>query len=147
MTQMVARAVSAVFAASIAAASSAAFGYGAIAIGEPDDVAKDGLAMGWSADIETQEKASEEALYWCGNVTEPPVKAETRALCKIVYTFRHECIAVAVDSKPHTPGWGWASGATKEAALADAMAHCQAKAGPERAQYCAAQINACDTSP
>ena len=129
------------------AVAPAAFAYGAIALGEPADVAKDGLALGWAADIATPEKAAEEALYWCHNVTEPPVKAETRALCKVVYTFSHECIAVVVDSEPHTPGWGWAKGPTKEAALAEATAKCEAAAGPERAKFCKAQLNDCDVSP
>lgn len=124
-----------------------ALAYGALAIGEPADVAKDGLAMGWSADIETQEKASSEALGWCQHVTDPPVKAETRALCTVVLEFTHQCIGVAFDNAPHTPGRGWALGATKEEAAAAAIANCKATAGADRAPFCEIAVNDCDVKP
>lgn len=124
-----------------------ALAYGALAIGEPEDVAKDGLAMGWSADIGSQDAASAEALDWCKKGGEPRPKAETRALCKVVLTFSHQCLGIAFDKEPKTPGRGWALGATKEAAATDAMAKCKETAGPGRAQFCEIVINNCDVVP
>jgi hypothetical protein len=124
-----------------------ALAFGALAVSEPEDVAKDGLAMGWSADIGSQDAASAEALDWCKKGGEPKPKAETRALCKVVLTFQHQCIAVVLDNKPHTPGRGWALGATKEEAAAAAMTACKETAGADRAAFCEISINDCDVVP
>ena len=98
--------LSVVAAVALAWLTPSALAFGALAVGEPADVAKDGLAMGWSADIGSQDAASAEALGWCQNVKQPPVKAETRALCKVVLTFQHQCLGVAFDTQPKTPGRG-----------------------------------------
>ncbi len=124
-----------------------ALAYGALAIGEPDDVAKDGLAMGWSADIATEEAASAEALNWCKAGGEPKPKAETGALCKVVLTFTYQCVGIALDQTPHTPGRGWALAATKEEAAAAALDACKATAGAGREGFCEITINDCDVEP
>ena len=127
--------------------TTSAFAFGALAVGEPADVAKDGLAMGWSADLGSQDAASAEALDWCHKINDPPVSEETRALCKVVLTFTHQCFAVAFDKKPKTPGRGWAIAATKEEAAAAALEKCKSTAGAGREGFCEIALNDCDVVP
>lgn len=115
---------------------------GAIAIGEPPDVAKDGLAVGIVVNMASEAKAAETALTNCRSFKE--VSQSTRDLCKVVKTFTGECVATAYDPKPSTPGWGWSTGFTKFVAADVAMANCRLSAGADRARYCAAATTMCD---
>lgn len=117
---------------------------GAIAIGEPQDVAKDGLAVGIVVNDENEAKASETALANCRSYKDAP--QSTRDLCKVVKVFTGECVATAYDPKPSTPGWGWSIGFTKDVAADVAMANCRVSAGSDRARFCVAATSMCDVN-
>lgn len=115
---------------------------GAIAIGEPQDVAKEGLAVGIVVNYSSEAKAAETALANCRSYKDAP--QSTRDLCKVVKAFTSECVATAYDPKPSTPGWGWSIGFTKDVAADAAMANCLLSAGADRARFCAAATTLCD---
>jgi hypothetical protein len=119
-----------------------AFAAGAIAVGEPADVAKEGLAVGIVVNYASEAKAAETALANCRSYKDAP--QSTRDACKVVKTFMGECVATAYDPKPSTPGWGWSIGFTKDVAADVAMANCRLSAGVDRARYCAAATTMCD---
>jgi Domain of unknown function (DUF4189) len=114
---------------------------GAVALGVPADVAKQGLATGYSYNAATTESARTTALEYCLKAQAP---AGARALCKLVTTFHEQCVAVALDPAPGTPGWGWAVANTKSAAEATAVANCRKIAGPGRASACKVSNADCD---
>ena len=106
---------------------------GALAIGQPPNIVKDGYAFGIAWNYSTKEEAASNALEKCRNT-----KSEgSRVLCKVVRSFTHECAVVAMDPKDGTPGAGWAIEATQEKAEENALAECRATAGPSRRQFCA----------
>jgi Domain of unknown function (DUF4189) len=92
---------------------------GAIAIGLPADVAKKGVAVGTSWGYPTVEAAEARALKECLAFMDAP--PDTRALCKVVQTFKDQCFVVALDPKNGTPGFGWAVRPTMSAAEEAAM--------------------------
>src|SRR5262245_23655709 len=77
----------------------------ALAVGQPPDLTKQGLAMGWALNYATKEAAQAEALKRCRGYRDAP--AGTRELCKIVESFRISCLAVAIDPDYGTTGFGW----------------------------------------
>ncbi len=119
--------------AALAAAGCAAFAVvtppalaeGALAIGTTGDVAKDGIAYGWSYNYRTREAAIKRALDQCRGRQQGPVER-----CRIVATFRRKCVAVAEDPVPGTPGTGWAFGPDKRTAVQQALAACRAASVP-----------------
>jgi Domain of unknown function (DUF4189) len=126
----------------MAAASSPAAAFGAIAVGEPKSIAKGGLAVGYSTKYATKEQAEAAALKEC--LTFQPAPADTRALCKIVKTFEKQCVGVAIDPKGGTPGFGWAVMATKAEADDAAMSGCRDTAGKSRVKFCQITVSKCD---
>ena len=78
---------------------------GAIALGLPDDVARDGAAAGWAVG-QPAGKAADRALQQCR--TRPDVPQATRDLCRVIRVFTDACVAVALDPEDSTPGFGWA---------------------------------------
>jgi hypothetical protein len=117
---------------------------GALAIGQPPDIVKDGYAFGIAWNYSTKEEAMSNALERCRHT-----KSESsRALCKVVRSFTHECAVVAMDPKDGTPGAGWAIEATQEKAEENALAECRATAGAGRRQFCeiASKKDSCDTN-
>jgi hypothetical protein len=120
----------------------AATAHGALAIGLPTSVEREGFAYGVSWDYEQQTAASERALTRC---REEVVVAKNH--CRVLKVFTRECVAVAMDPDPGTPGVGWAFGPTKEAAAADAIKMCHETAGAPRRQFCAVSNAQCDTTP
>lgn len=115
---------------------------GAFAAGIPDDIAAQGVAVGTGYNYSTRAKSEERALAECRKRDAPQ---STLALCKIMAHFDNQCLAVSLDPKDGTPGFGWAVGPTKSAASAEALQICRQTAGPGRAAYCEeSQIN-CDT--
>ena len=117
---------------------------GALAIGQPPNIVKDGYAFGIAWNYSTKEEAASNALERCRNT-----KSEgSRVLCKVVRSFTHECAVVAMDPKDGTPGAGWAIEATQEKAEENALAECRATAGPSRRQFCAivSKKGSCDTN-
>jgi hypothetical protein len=115
---------------------------GALAIGLPKDVAKEGIAIGWVINSDTRDTAHERALRGCLDFKDAP--ATTRVLCKVIKTFRRECVAIALDPEEGTPGVGWAVAVSTQAAETDALAACVSTAGAERKQYCKVTVSLCD---
>lgn len=115
---------------------------GAVAVGVPKDVAKDGVAQGYSVRAKTPEQANKVAMGYCGDVTKSSKAAV--ALCKVVKNFRDQCVAFALDPQPGTPGYGWGLGVDKAAAENAAVAMCHGNAGADRRQYCKALASDCD---
>ena len=103
-----------------------------MAIGLPGDVAKEGVAIGWVINSDSERTAHERALRGCLDFKDAP--ATTRALCKVIKTFRGECVAIALDPEAGTPGVGWAVAVSMQAAETDALAACVSTAGAARQQ-------------
>ena len=60
------------------------------------------------------------------------------------YTFKNQCIAVAMDPADGTPGVGWAVAADLRTTEAEALAKCEATAGPGRRAACKVDSSGCD---
>src|SRR5260370_8604449 len=75
---------------------------GALAIGLPNDVTKDGVALGWNTNSPTAAEARQKALAACRDVKNSTDAA--RSLCTIVGTFHNQCVAGAADPDAGTPG-------------------------------------------
>ena len=116
--------------------------HGALAVGLPTTVEREGFAYGVAWDYENQAAASERALTRC---RDEDVPAKTH--CRVLKVFTRECVAVVMDPDPGTPGVGWAFGATREAAIADATRMCQETAGAPRRDYCKVSNAQCDSTP
>ena len=128
----------------VALLSGPAVAEGALAIGLPKDVTKDGIALGWNTDSPTAAEARQKALAGCRDVKNSTEAA--RSLCKIVGTFHDQCVAGAEDPDPGTPGVGWAVAPDKKTAEQQAFAMCQAKSPPARRAACKVMTSGCDGS-
>jgi hypothetical protein len=117
---------------------------GALAIGLPNDVAKEGIALGWNTNSPTSSEAGQKALASCRK-TEPSTDT-ARSLCTIISTFHDQCVAGAEDPDPGTPGVGWAVAADKKTAQQRALAMCKAKSPPARRAACKVITSGCDGS-
>jgi hypothetical protein len=116
---------------------------GALAVGLPDDVAKDGFAFGFALDKASDEEARAAALADC-RAESPGVDKRAQALCAPAGSFRDQCFAVAMDPKDATPGVGWAIAPDKSAASRAALAKCVATAGEDRRDACKVTHAQCD---
>ncbi|MFM9942487.1 MAG: DUF4189 domain-containing protein [Hyphomicrobiaceae bacterium] len=117
-------------------------GEGALAIGQVGSVAKNGIAMGWAVGQRTEGDAKATALKECLAFTDAP--AATRAACKVVRTFKAQCLSIALDPKAGTPGVGWSVANTAQAAEETAMAECRRTAGKAREKFCKITASKCD---
>lgn len=117
---------------------------GALAVGLPKDVARDGVAMGWVINARTKQRAEQQALAQCRDFQD--AAQPTRDLCKIVESFRGECLAIAMDPQNGTSGIGWATGATQPVAEGEAMAKCSTTAGKRRQRFCQVSVTRCEAS-
>jgi hypothetical protein len=117
---------------------------GALAAGFSGDIVKDGISYGYSVNNEKPDAAVEKALNECRVGKNAPKMA---ASCKLVTTFKNECIAVAWDPKPGTPGMGIAFGHDKAAAEQRALAFCKISAGTDRQDACQIDKSICDVTP
>jgi hypothetical protein len=115
---------------------------GAVAVGLPRDVAKQGLAFGVSWGYADENGASARALQECRSFKGVP--DSTLKLCKVIQTFKGECAAFALDPEPNTPGVGWAVAPTEELAQSSAMERCKRTAGAGREQFCKVSQTRCD---
>ena len=115
---------------------------GALALGQPKDVAHHGVAIGIADGFKTGNAAAKDALQQCKS---SDVKADTRALCRVVRTYSKQCSAVAMDPKVGTPGFGWAIAKSKTAAASQALANCKATAGFGRRNACRVAGTSCDS--
>jgi hypothetical protein len=114
---------------------------GAVAIGLPADVAEDGVSMGYATGLPMDE-AKAIAIERCkanGSATSMP-------LCKVVATFRNQCVALAIDPEVGTPGFGWAVADDGQVAKNQALANCQSIAGETRRGACQLGDYGCDGS-
>lgn len=124
---------------------SAASAEGAIALGMPPDIAKAGVALGWAVNFQTMAEAEAEALKKCR--ANPTAPVPTRELCVVVVqSFRNQCVAVALDREPSTPGFGWAIADSSKTATDRALAMCRNSSLPARRQACVMSMAAplCD---
>ncbi len=111
---------------------------GVLALGVPDDIAADGVAIGVAVRLTTQ-LATDEALSQCKLAD---VKASTKALCAVVGHFVNQCASVAYNPADGTPGFGWAIEADLASAEAGALKSCEAADGGRGA--CIVGGSACD---
>jgi hypothetical protein len=114
---------------------------GALAIGLPSDVTRDGVAFGWAVRLPRAE-AERVALEQCRAARGVPDSA--RSLCRVFESFSGACVAVALDPEDGTPGFGWAVAPTKADADARALGDCQRTAGPARQAFCVVSASDCD---
>jgi len=118
---------------------------GALAVGLPADVAKDGFAFGYALEKSSAEEARAAALADC-RAESPGVDKRAQALCAPAGSFRNKCFAVAMDPKDATPGVGWAIAPSLKAASRGALAKCVATAGADRRDACKVTHAKCDGS-
>lgn len=114
----------------------------ALAVGQPADVAKQGLAAGWAVDYASKAAAEAEALARCRAFASAP--QATRDLCRVVESFKDTCLAVAVDPDPGTPGVGWGLHKNREWAEDTAMDKCAETSFPKRRESCRVAVTRCD---
>lgn len=143
MRALVAAAVVAMTGAAVAAWPAAALADGALAIGQPADVANRGFAFGIVSNASTTSQASDQALDRCR--TAKGASADARNVCQVVKTLRQQCAAVAMDPQKGTPGVGWAVALDKKAAESQALAQCYDTAGTGRRSFCVISASQCDT--
>jgi hypothetical protein len=117
---------------------------GAVALGLPSDVATEGIAIFIQVGSATMEDAKAKALAGCKALPKP--SESTKALCKIVATFRNQCAAGAIDPEDNTPGFGWAIADDSAQARNQALANCRDTAGPTRQDACVVSRHWCDGS-
>jgi hypothetical protein len=98
---------------------------GALAVGLPSDVAKEGYASGYSYNAKTMDDARRVAMDYCHK---SPTNQKVRSLCKVIQTFSNRCVAVSLDPKAGTPGAGWGIGDDLRAAEGQALSRCAATA-------------------
>jgi len=114
----------------------------ALAVGQPSDIAKQGLAMGWAFNYATKEAAQAEALKRCRGYRDAP--QATRDLCKIVENFRDSCMAIALDPDFGTTGLGWNVQKNQEWAEDAAMDKCMETSEQKRKNFCRVTVTRCD---
>ena len=119
-----------------------ALSFGAVAIAEPADVARDGYSSGISYNFKTEAEAEDRAHQACSTTQDAP--PSTRQLCKVIRTFQNQCVAVALDPQAGTPGAGWAIGETSALARRDALQRCEDTAGRDRQGECRITAEGCD---
>ena len=131
-------------AAAVALSPGTARSDGALVLGIPPDIAGDGFSYGYRVNADNRRQARETAFKACSDNKVAPESA--RKLCAVVADFRNECVALAMDPKDGTPGYGFGIAADKDTAEDRAMAFCRATAGKSRADFCKIDAVACDGS-
>jgi hypothetical protein len=122
---------------------------GAIAVGLPADVAKDGVSIGSIINSATADTAKADALKQCKTppkqtVSGTAVTTKTWQLCKLVADFHERCFAYSFDPQDGTPGFGWAVEDDQRGAEKQALANCEKTAGPKRRAACIIVKTGCD---
>jgi Domain of unknown function (DUF4189) len=114
----------------------------AFAVGVPDDVAKDGVALGEGHNFANRDDAESRALNECR--ANKDSSDAVHALCRVIDHFDNRCLATSLDPKAGTPGWGWAIADTAQQANDRALEMCRQSAGGDRAPYCVVSQSTCD---
>jgi hypothetical protein len=117
---------------------------GALAVGVAPGGAQNGFAYGVTRGQATNASAGEHALTACKNAKESNAAAQSR--CALIGKYSNQCAVIAMDPKAGTPGVGWAIAADSAAAAHQALASCEATAGPGRAGTCTVSGTRCDGS-
>jgi hypothetical protein len=117
---------------------------GAVALGIPVDMTADGFSYGYRVNAPNRDQARDTAFEQCCSNKVAPESA--RKLCVLVADFRNECLAIAMDPKDGTPGYGVAIAADRSTAEARALGFCRATAGRDRREFCKIDAVACDGS-
>jgi hypothetical protein len=119
---------------------------GAVAVGQPADIAQDGVAIYTLVNSATTESAKDAALEGCKSL--PSASGTSRSLCKIAATFENQCVAESIDPVSGTPGFGWAMATDSNTAREQALSNCRDTAGPTRQNACVVESRAlwCDGS-
>jgi hypothetical protein len=119
---------------------------GSVALGQPADIAKDGVAIYTFVNAPTPENAKEMALAGCKSMTN--ASDTSKSLCKIVATFENQCVAESLDPVSGTPGFGWAMARDSNTSREQALSNCRDTAGPTRQEACVVESRAlwCDGS-
>jgi uncharacterized protein DUF4189 len=107
---------------------------GAVALGLPSDIAKDGVAIYTFVNADSPELAKQSAMAGCKGLQQ--ASNTSRALCNIVAVFKNQCVAEAMDPKDGTPGFGWAMAGNSTSAREQALSKCRDTAGPTRQDAC-----------
>ena len=107
---------------------------GALAVGQPSDIAKDGVAIFTQVGSKDADEAKKNALAGCKNLAN--ASQTSKDLCKIVATFRNQCVAAALDPQDGTPGFAWAMAPNSKEARENAVSNCRDTAGPTRQDAC-----------
>lgn len=115
---------------------------GALALGLPNNVAKEGFAYGYTVNKATLDEAHTGALEFCR--TSKGGSKPGQKLCRVVETFSGKCVVIAMDPKAGTPGIGWAVEDDIASAEAHAISHCKATAGADREDFCKVDKSGCD---
>ncbi|HTQ12635.1 MAG TPA: DUF4189 domain-containing protein [Rhizomicrobium sp.] len=122
-----------------------ALAHGALAVGQPSSVANGGVAVGYTWNYDSEGDAQADALKQCLSYMDAP--DSTRALCKVVRVFSHQCVAIALDPNVGTEGFGWAVADTESEASDRALQICKDTDGPEHANDCSVPAYKCDQTP
>jgi hypothetical protein len=122
---------------------------GAVAVGLPANVAKEGVSIGVAINFDSADAASTDALKRCRNpgpttVSGTPTTTKTGRLCKVYSSFHDQCYAYAFDPQDGTPGFGWAVADTTHDAEKEALGNCENTAGPGRRAACKVVKSGCD---
>jgi hypothetical protein len=123
-------------------AADAAHAEAALAVGQPADVARQGVAMGWAVDYPNKAAAEAEALARCRGFKD--ATQGIRDLCRIVESIRDTCLAVALDPDRGTTGIGWGVHKNREWAEDEAMDKCAEASRPKRRASCQVALVRCD---
>ncbi|MFZ1102815.1 MAG: DUF4189 domain-containing protein [Hyphomicrobiaceae bacterium] len=114
----------------------------ALAVGQPTDVARQGVSMGWAVDYPDKAAAEAEALARCRSFKDAP--QGVRDLCRIVESVRDTCLAVALDPDRGTTGVGWGVHKNREWAEDAAIDKCAEASAPKRRASCEVSLVRCD---
>jgi tetratricopeptide (TPR) repeat protein len=117
---------------------------GALAIGVAVGGAQNGFSYALTSDRATDAIAGEDALTLCKSTKESNAEAHSR--CALIGKYSNQCAVIAMDPKDGTPGVGWAIAADSAAAARQALASCEATAGPGRSGTCKVSATRCDGS-
>ena len=115
---------------------------GALAVGIARGGVAKGYATGFAINQPTVKAARSNAVEQCKRTKSS--NADAKSGCEVVVTFHNKCVAAAFDPQNGTPGAGWGIGTTQDAADSQALARCRAKAGADRAEFCAVTDRYCD---
>jgi len=117
---------------------------GALVVGVAPGGAQKGFSYAVVWNVPAADNARTDAMSKCRTSKESNPPAQAR--CTLVGTFTNQCAAIAMDPVAGTPGVGWAIAADTAVANKQALANCEATAGPGRTGSCRVISSHCDGS-